>query len=115
MAVSLKALKGGEKVIPVTYGDETFDVAYLPGEFTGDLLATVADTDETKATAALDAMLALLLPVLVRWDIEDENGENLPITSASLRAVPLAVLRAILGAIQEDSRPGEAPAPSVSS
>lgn len=112
MAVTLKALKGSDRTVPVTYNGETFDVAYRPGEFTGDLLANLSDVDESRADAAVKVMVSILLPVLSWWDVEDEQGQRLPITQQTLQAMPLAVLGAILQAVKVDNTPGEADAPS---
>src|SRR5688572_27366144 len=108
--MKLQALKGGVRDLQVKVPgegdapDEVVLVKYRPGELT----LEVADSmREAVVTSSLEADIAktLLEPILVWWDIEDEEGNNLPTDDRGIKKVPLNFLGLVMEAVTSDSLP----------
>ena len=93
-----------EVAVPFQSGD--LHVTYRPNTFTADRSDAVqaAAKDEAKAT---DAMFLMVGDVLVRWDLEGDDGETIPLDDPKrLRAeVPVAVFGRIFAAIGQAQNP----------
>lgn len=78
-------------------------VDYRPGEL------TLQVSDELKAaiTTGFDADVAFVLihRVVAAWDLENDDGSQVGVTEAEIKAVPIAFLGRILQAIEDDVRP----------
>lgn len=78
-------------------------VTYRPGA----LNLEVADQLREVAAGGFepDALLILLRPILVSWDIENEDGSQLGVSDEEIKKVPLSFLGLLMQAITEDARP----------
>lgn len=92
--------------VVVSFQAGDLNVTYRPNTFTADRADAVqaAANDQSKAN---DAMFQMVGDVLVRWDLEDDAGQVIPLDDAArLRAeVPVAVFGRIFLAIQESQNP----------
>jgi hypothetical protein len=109
MAFRVSQLGGDIQTMQIKVGDGPEDVVnikYRPGAY------TLQVSDELKALRneefQADAAAILLLPVLVEWDILDDEGNPLPIDRAGLAQVPLAFLSKIIDGMGDDLRPASA-------
>ena len=92
-------------VIPATETDpeECVWIMYKPGEFTIEIAEKVNElVAEGKDNEVISEML---LPVLDAWDLEDEEGNQLPVTLETMKTIPLHFLMACITTITEDARP----------
>lgn len=104
MAIGLKEMRTAEKAAQVTWNGEVVDFAYRPGEFTTELLETVSEEANAENVAGVAEMM---VPLLVWWDVLDEEGNRLPTDLATLKRVPLDFLNKLNDAIGRDMRPPE--------
>lgn len=102
MGVRLSAMKAAVRETSMEYDDETIAFAYRPNEFTLNLADTV---DAAASSGDLNAVAAILEPVIVWWDVLDENDERLPATAEVMRQFPLRFLVKVMGAVTEDQTP----------
>jgi hypothetical protein len=83
--------------------EETVWVDYCPGELTLEV------QEELKAAVdsgfESDAAFVILKRVLHAWDLEDDEGNQLAVDVQTIKTIPLIFLGAIMGKIEEDSRP----------
>ena len=79
------------------------NIKYRPGAFTLEV------ADKLKALAAeevqVEAVAILLEPVLLEWDLLDEDGAPLPVTREGLAKVPLLFLAQVVDDMQMDNQP----------
>jgi len=81
---------------------EVVDFAYKPNEFTMEL------ADEIQAAAEaenMNAVSAMLSPIIVWWDVLDDDDQRIPPTAEQMRKFPLNFLVRIMGAITDDQNP----------
>lgn len=106
--MKLSALVQKERSIQVRVGEgdgDIVNVTYAPGRI------TLAMADAIQAAAAgvgggeMKAIEAVLVPVLVSWDLEEDDGSLLPCDGEGLKRVPMEFLGMLMSAITEDSRP----------
>lgn len=104
--------KGTRRINVVVPGDENVLeekvwVDYNPGEFTLEvsekLLAIIRKGEEDPE--AIMALKVMLDPVLVDWDLEDDEGNHMPPTEDNLKKVPLSFLGQILMELRMDVGP----------
>jgi hypothetical protein len=92
----LSALRVASRTVNVTVDGGTIAVEYRPNVYTAGFLAELADQSVTEALCAL----------LAGWDLTDDEGVALPITTETLADFPLPLLQAIWRGVQEDVLPG---------
>ena len=103
MSVSLRQLQQQRKTITITYAGETFDVVYNPAAMTPKALDILIGDSGDK-----HSIIRNLLLFLQDWDIVDEAGAKVPVSSEILEELPIDLLADISKAINEDIQPGEA-------
>lgn len=107
----LSEVQAREKVCTVEYDGEQVDVCYRPAKVTPDMLSNVLDmvsNPDNAASAEIDSVPALLEPILVWWDVLDDDDNRLPTDATTIRSMPMAFLGAVVQATQADMRPGKA-------
>lgn len=98
---------------PIPTADGDLHVRAVLERLTGaDDRAMVAAAAEG-AAAVTEQTYAHLLKVLVDWDLEDDNGDTLPVTVENLEALPNTIILAITMAVGEAMRPPENGRPSA--
>lgn len=102
MPVSLRQLQQQRKTVSITYAGETFDVAYNPAAMTPKALDILTGESGDKHTIIRNLMLFLL-----DWDIVDEAGAKVPVSSEILEELPIDLLADISKALNNDIQPGE--------
>jgi len=104
--VKVSSLAKREEEIVIRMGDEPDDlvhVVYRPGQLTLEIADKVKEI--MGSGFEHDIALAMLEPLLVRWDLENEDGTPYPLNHDTLRKVPLEFLGLILARIESDARP----------
>jgi hypothetical protein len=107
--MKVSALKGKERTIPITVPgedgdpDEIVHITYRPGAV--DLEMSDKITEAVLNGVEADVALIMLEPMLVSWELTDDDGLPWPVDVEHLRKTPLQFIGLILEAIQEDSRP----------
>ena len=96
-----------ELSVPVEGGELKFayNAAVYTPAFQEELRAkrSVDDEEET----VLNFYSFAFPKLVVDWDIEDEKGKRLPVTSETVRRIPMEVLDAMLSEINKHRRPFE--------
>lgn len=107
----LSEVQAREKVCTAHWDGEDVDVCYRPSKVTPAMLANVLDMvkdGNSAASAEIESVPALLEPILVWWDVLDDNDERLPTDAKTIRSMPMSFLSAVVAATQEDMKPGKA-------
>lgn len=93
MGIDLAALAANTETVPFMYGGETATATFRPSVMTTDAVQKF-----TADSASEDEFLDFISGLLTDWDVTD-GGVKVPIDRASLGAIPLGLLRAIVQAI----------------
>lgn len=107
--MKLSALKSRTRTLEIPVSgeegepDEIVKVIYRPGEITLEVSDNIKEAIASGFEA--DAAYAVLKPILVSWDLQDEDGSPLPVTEETLRIVPLTFLGLVMAAVEDDARP----------
>lgn len=104
MSVSITALKGASRSVPVEFGDVTLSVSYRLGAINRELMAWIEAHGEDDASG-----FHLLEKVLSSWDLTDEQGQPIPVTAEAMlgHGVPDTFLVAALKAVMRDAGVGD--------
>ena len=103
MPVSLSQLQNRRKTVEIEYDTETVQVVYNPAAITVKTLQELTSGDD-KA----HALIRNLQLFMVDWDVEDGDGNKVPISAELLEELPIDFLVAISEGIDKDVQPGEA-------
>lgn len=102
MGVRLSAMKAKITESFLEWDGERVDFAYKPNEFTMELADEIAVQAEQENLSMVAAMLA---PIVVWWDVLDDEDERIPATAENMRRFPLNFLLRIMEAITKDQDP----------
>lgn len=102
MAVRLSAMKAKVTETALNWDGEEVAFAYKPNEFTMEMADDIAAKAEAEDLGGVAAMLA---PIVVWWDVLDDDDQRIPPTAENMRRFPLNFLTKIMGAITEDADP----------
>jgi len=103
MGIRISELTRDERTIQVPVGKEQVNITYRPGGFTPETEDRLHQHEEDQRGGA--ALVELLEGCLVRWDLEGEDGQPMPIDGAVLRTLPIRFLAQAVKAIAEDMNP----------
>jgi hypothetical protein len=78
--------------------DEVVEVVYRPGALTLEIADRLRELQDSPFQ--VDAALVLLEPMLVSWDLLDDNNEPLPVTAEGIKQVPLQFLGKLIEKMQ---------------
>ncbi len=104
MKVSTLAKK--EKALVIRVGDDAEDlvhVVYKPGALTLEVADSIKEI--MLSGFEFDIAFAILEPMLVSWDLENDDGSPFPVTAEAIKKVPIEFLGLILSGIEKDARP----------
>ena len=102
MGVRLSAMKAKVTETHLVWDDERVDFAYKPNEFTMELADEIAVAAEREDLSSVSAMLS---PIIVWWDVLDDDDKRIEPTAENMRRFPLNFLLRIMNAITEDQNP----------
>lgn len=102
MGVRLSEMKARVTETSLEWDGEVVAFAYKPNEFTMELADDISAAAESEDMSAVSAMLA---PIVVWWDVLDDNDERIPPTADHMRAFPLNFLVRIMKSITADQDP----------
>lgn len=101
MPVSITHLRKNERTVTKDYGEHgSLTITWRPGELTPHDEASISDAVEQgrMSTATAEA----LLRIVVAWDLLDDEGETIPLTSDALAALPSSVLDEVWTIVRND-------------
>lgn len=102
MGVRLSDMKAKITESTVEWDGEVIDFAYKPNEFTMELadeMAVAADRED------LSMVATMLSPIIVWWDVLDDEDQRIPPDAARMKTFPLPFLLRIMNAITKDQKP----------
>jgi len=89
----------------LSYGAEKVRCTYAPAEVNPERVDEVSIMLEENPDLSQGESWAILLSPLRSWDIEDEDGNELPITADNLALLPTAFLQGVQRGMLEAVRP----------
>ena len=109
MPITLRALAQDRQTLRIDYGDAgDLNIVYTPSLLTEKLLTRLSSmTGETAMGDAAEIVNAVLLKLVLEWDLLDDDGEPLPLTVDGMGEAPLKVRFDIMQRIASDMRLGE--------
>ena len=134
MAIKLHQLTKERKTLNVEYEGEEVEIEYRPGAITPQMqsvasrlqliskkqkvreadkakgiIADVTDDDEMESATEMAALMSdfsdIIVALIARWDIVDDDGKQLPVNHKMVMAMPLTFLTTVFSATMEDMRP----------
>lgn len=102
MAVRLSDMRAKVTETFLTWDGERVDFAYKPNEFTMDL---ADDIEKAAEREDVNVVSMLLSPIVVWWDVLDDNDERIPASPENMGKFPMNFLLKIMKAITEDQDP----------
>lgn len=102
MGVRLSNLKASTRETFVEYDGERVDFCYKPNEFTMELADTIQVAAEKES---LEVVSSLLAPLIVWWDVLDDQDNRIPPSVENMRQFPMGFLNKIMDAINDDVTP----------
>jgi len=106
--MKLNELKKKRKALSLDTQYGKVNIEYCPVEYTGEVERILAEGKDRP----IAALVELLGRVLRQWDIEDDDGQPLPVTEEILMKLPVDLLAVITEKITEDMRPKAVNAPA---
>lgn len=94
MSITRQNMTDKVRVIQVVWEGETVDVGIYPGRYTPALIQEVSALAETAAgeteTSQVDAIAAMVEPLLAWWDVlEFDGGPRLPTDAETIATLPI--------------------------
>lgn len=102
MGVRLSAMKAKVQEAHLDWDGERVDFAYKPNEFTMELADEISAAAEKEDLSMVSSMLA---PIIVWWDVLDDQDERIEPSPDNMRRFPLNFLLRIMDAITKDQNP----------
>lgn len=102
MPIRLKDMQKATKTIQIDFNGETLEVEYWMYRATPAFLRDMETWDDK------EALEKAVCAVVKRWDLLDEDGQEIPPTVEVARELPVEFLREVQTAILDDMRGGEA-------
>lgn len=102
MSLNLSEIRKEKRTITVEFGEESFDVTYLPNVITPEVEdEIVAQGDEGGSQRLREQLCA----VVDDWDVKvSEKGKKVPLTPDDVKQVPYSVIGAVMQAVVEDQQ-----------
>jgi hypothetical protein len=107
MPLKVSQLTKETNTVEVRVGDgpeDVVNVTYRPGALTLQMAEDASDL-MNDPMAGFKIIPLMLEPVLVGWDILNEDGTPLPCDAAGIRILPLEFVGALFNRIQDASQP----------
>jgi hypothetical protein len=111
--VRLSQLVEERRELTIPVGGGTIHLGYTPSGVTPRMMA-MAD-EAQRGTVSVEQLCTVIAPMLLDWDVTDDEGAPLPLTAGGLQDVPLAILVRVMTAIGEDIAVPKAPSATSSS
>lgn len=102
MGVRLSAMKAKVQESHLDWDGERVDFAYKPNEFTMELADEIQAAAEKENLTMVSSMLS---PIIVWWDVLDDEDERIEPSAENMRRFPLNFLLRIMEAITKDQDP----------
>jgi hypothetical protein len=111
--MKLSQLVEDRRTVTIPVGTGTITLGYNPGGVTPRMFVMADEAQQ--GTVNIVQMCAMMAPMLIDWDVTDDNDRPLPLTAAGLMDVPIQILVHMMAAIGEDiAVPNSSSAPSGS-
>lgn len=102
MALKISNLAADERTVSFVYAGEDVTIVYRPSKFTPSIAAAAEGVAEQEV---IERLVGRLADMLVRWDVLDDDGSELPTSEDVIRELPFRFLNTIIMRVAEDSRP----------
>lgn len=102
MGVRLSAMKARVQEAFLEWDGERVDFAYKPNEFTMELADEIQVAAEQENLSMVSAMLS---PIIVWWDVLDDDDQRIAPSAENMKRFPLNFLLRIMEAITKDQDP----------
>jgi hypothetical protein len=108
MALTLSKLAANTATVAIPLDGDTLNIVYLPNEITEKVISEVVANTATAGQ--------FLAQVIKSWDLYQDDAETImyPTDAASLSALGIPVLTAVINGIVEDSSPNSSAAKTAS-
>jgi len=103
MPIKIGDLSKDVRDISFVFADETINLSYKVGKYTGDAELRLSEAQTDKQP--VNGLVNLLDGMLVSWDVLEDDGEPMMVTLENLRRLPVTFLADMTNAITEDMRP----------
>jgi hypothetical protein len=111
--MKLSQLVEDRRTVTIPVGTGTITLGYNPGGVTPRMFAMADEAQD--GTVNIANMVAMMVPMLIDWDVTDDDDRPLPLTAAGLMDVPIQILVKVMEVIGEDiAVPKASSAPSGS-
>lgn len=111
--MKLSQLVEDRRTVTIPIGSGEITLGYTPAGVTPRMFA-MAD-EAQNGTVNIGALCTMMAPMLIDWDVTDDDGATLPLTAEGLMDVPIPVLVKLMEAIAADiAVPNSPSAPSGS-
>ena len=105
MGVRVSDLQKGTRSIEVEYMGETFGIVYRPGAATAETAIAMQEQMDGEEGSVPVALVDSIVRMVVSWELEDDEDNQIGVTEDVTKRLPLALLNAILTAIADDQNP----------
>ena len=100
--MKLSAVLADRRTLEIPFETDVLTIVYWPSALTPRTISeAMAQEDDNKSQSVVD----LLVTVIDEWDLEDGDGEIVPISPEMLETLPVRFLSDVLTAITADTNP----------
>jgi hypothetical protein len=110
MPITIAQMASDAASVTFTYAGQEVNVTYSPSGLTEKVfadLATVADSGQLDIAANTHALNDVIVAVVTRWDVLNDDGSMYPITPLALATLPILfraeVVKQVLGAFSPNA------------
>jgi len=105
MPITIAELKKEIRAVTFEYGDETVNVSYRVGNYTG--RTEMALHEAQLNNQPVSGLVKILVDLIVDWDVYEAEGDEAPleVTVENLSKLPVDFLAVVTTAISGDMRP----------
>lgn len=83
-------------------------VSYAPSNISGATMRDLAQLTELSGVESIPAIAKCINALVIKWDLEDNDGRPVGLDIGSLDTVPVVILALVLGAVWDDLQPKKA-------
>jgi uncharacterized protein YccT (UPF0319 family) len=108
--VRLSALTADRRTIKVSFGDDTLTLTYKPSAINA--VQEARELEDREKGHHLMSQARSLAEIIASWDLQDDDGQPVPVEAEVLGQLGLDVTSALTRAILDDLLPNRTTAPA---
>lgn len=105
MPIRLSALTADRRPLKIEFGDDTLNLVYRPS--TINAVQEARELEDKAAGKHVMAQARTLVEAIISWDIQDDDGQSLPVSEEVMASLGLDVTLKINRAIIQDLLPNQ--------